>query len=151
MAGHRVTARRTQQHKSTSPSPSPRALRHAVAHRRVSASLSGTPSGPAPAHVQSKRPAKARRLCGEAKRSHHPASSHHNPGWMPGEAPGRRRRPGSWLQSASTRPLCEYGSCQCTRLTDVSSEAGLCLITAVLDKTARYATRAGEADFLKRS
>ena len=49
------------------------------------------------------------------------------------EAPGRRRRPGSWLQSASTRPLCEYGSCQCTRLTDVSSEAGLCLITAVLD------------------
>ena len=28
------------------------------------------------------------------------------------EAPGRRRRPGSWLQSASTRPLCEYGSCQ---------------------------------------
>ena len=88
MAGHRVTARRTQQHKSTSPSPSPRALRHAVAHRRVSASLSGTPSGPAPAHVQSKRPAKARRLCGEAKRSHHPASSHHNPGWM-----GRRRAP----------------------------------------------------------
>ena len=58
----------------------------------------------------------------------------------------------SWLQSASTRPLCEYGSCQCTRLTDVSSEAGLCLITAVLEKTARNpATRAGEADFLKRS
>ena len=68
------------------------------------------------------------------------------------EAPGRRRRPGSWLQSASTRPLCEYGSCQCTRLTDVSSEAGLCLITAVLEKTARNpATHAGEADFLKRS
>lgn len=68
------------------------------------------------------------------------------------EAPGRRRRPGSWLQSASTRPLCEYGSCQCTRLTDVSSEAGLCLITAVLEKPARNpATRAGEADFLKRS
>ena len=68
------------------------------------------------------------------------------------EAPGRRRRPGSWLQSASTRPLCEYGSCQCTRLTGVSSEAGLCLITAVLEKPARNpATRAGEADFLKRS
>ena len=56
--------------------------------------------------------------------------------------PGRRRRPGSWLQSASTRPLCEYGSCQCTRLTDVSSEAGLCLITAVLEKTARNAASA---------
>ena len=48
--------------------------------------------------------------------------------------------------------LCEYGSCQCTRLTDVSSEAGLCLITAVLEETARNpATHAGEADFLKRS
>ena len=33
-----------------------------------------------------------------------------------------------------------------------TSEAGLCLITAVLEKTARNpATRAGEADFLKRS
>ena len=28
---------------------------------------------------------------------------------------------------------------QCTRRTDVSSEAGLCLITAVLEKTARNA------------
>ena len=66
-----------------------------------------------------------------------------------GRLRSRRRRPGSWLQSAGTRPLCEYGSCQCTRLTGVSSEAGLCLITAVLEKTARNpATRAGEADFL---
>ena len=33
-----------------------------------------------------------------------------------------------------------------------TSEAGLCLITAVLEKTARNpATHAGEADFLKRS
>ena len=78
---------------------------------------------------------------------------HRTPGGSP---PGRRRRPGSWLQSASTRPLCEYGSCQCTRLTDVSSEAGLCLITAVLDnwrkrRGTQRRSHAGEADFLKRS
>ena len=50
-------------------------------------------------------------------------------------------------------PYASMGSCQCTRLTDVSSEAGLCLITAVLEKPARNpATRAGErADFLKRT
>ena len=57
------------------------------------------------------------------------------------EAPGRRRRPGSWLQSASTRPLCEHGSCQCTRLTNVSSEAGLCLITAVFRRKWRGTQR----------
>ena len=57
------------------------------------------------------------------------------------EAPGRRRRPGSWLQPASTRPLCEHGSCQCTRLTDVSSEAGLCLITAVFRRKWRGTQR----------
>ena len=53
-------------------------------------------------------------------------------GWsgrLPVDTP--EARAGSWLQSASTRPLCEHGSCQCTRLTDVSSEAGLCRITAV--------------------
>ena len=57
--------------------------------------------------------------------------------------------PPSQSRSASPRPLCEFGSCQCTRLTDASSEVGLCLITAVLEKTARNpATHAGEAVFL---
>ena len=52
------------------------------------------------------------------------------------EAPGRHAGGREAGYSQLARPLCEYGSCQCTRLTDVSSEAGLCLITAVLEKTA---------------
>ena len=52
--------------------------------------------------------------------------------------------------SQLARVPCEYGSCQCTRLTVVSSEAGLCLIFAVTS-IGETATNAGEADFLKRS
>ena len=59
---------------------------------------------------------------------------------------------GKLAQSASTRPLCEYGSCQCTRLTDVSSEAGTGFVpsTAVLIGENGAAPSDGEADFKKR-
>ena len=38
------------------------------------------------------------------------------------EAPGRHAGGREAGYSQLARPLCEYGSCQCTRLTDVSSE-----------------------------